>query len=140
MNDARRPIAVACALVERGGRVLVARRPAHKALPLQWEFPGGKLEPGESAAAALAREMHEEFGVELVIGKQLATVTHDYGDAVIALTPFVCALRDAAEPVPTEHVAARWCTPDEIEALELAAADRPVLRAYREHRQTNSEG
>jgi 8-oxo-dGTP diphosphatase len=122
-------MAVTCALLERDGRVLVAQRPAGKNLALKWEFPGGKIEAGESGAAALARELREELGIEVDVGRELARVTHDYGAVVIELRSFICRLR-AGEPHPHEHVAVRWCTPGEISALDLADADRPVLAQY----------
>jgi 8-oxo-dGTP diphosphatase len=122
-------IDVACALIERDGRVLVAQRPPGKAHALKWEFPGGKLEPGEDAAAALAREIREELGVEIEVGEALPASAHDYGAFAIRLIPFRCTLR-AGEPHPHEHAAVRWCLPEEIGTLDLAAADVPVLRSY----------
>ena len=129
--DPRRPIAVACAVVERDGRLLVAQRPPGKKLALKWEFPGGKIEPGETAAAALTRELREELAIEVDVGRELPAVTHDYGDAVILLRTFLCRLR-GGEPHPHEHVAVRWCVPHEVAALDLAEADRPVLAHYLE--------
>ena len=63
------PIPVVCALIERDGLVLVAQRPAHKHLPLKWEFPGGKVEPGESPEAAIVRELREELGCEFALSR-----------------------------------------------------------------------
>lgn len=128
-----RPVEVACGLIERDGRLLVAQRPPGKASGLKWEFPGGKLEPGESGAAALVRELREELGLEVEVGRALAPVTHDYGAFAIALLPFCCRIV-AGEPQPHEHVAVRWCAPEEIAALDLTAADVPVLQAWRESR------
>ena len=125
----RRPIPVACALIERDGRILVAQRPPGKKLALKWEFPGGKIEPGESGPVALARELQEELGIDVTVGRELASVMHDYGETVIELRSFLCRLQ-RGEPHPHEHVAVRWCTPGEIAALDLAAADRPVLACY----------
>lgn len=130
-RDPRRPIAVTCALLERDGRLLVAQRPPGKKLALKWEFPGGKIEPGETAELALARELREELSIEVDVGRELPAVTHDYGDAVILLRSFLCFLRDG-EPRPQEHVAVRWCLPHEVAALDLAEADRPVLAHYLE--------
>lgn len=127
----RKPIAVTCALVERAGRLLVAQRPPGKKHALKWEFPGGKIEPGESGPAALVRELREELGVEVDVGRELPPVTHDYGSAIILLRSYLCCLSVAdAEPHPHEHVALRWCTPDEAATLDLAAADVPVLAQY----------
>lgn len=127
--DLREPVAVTCALLEREGRLLVAQRPAGKKLALKWEFPGGKIEPGEDAAAALARELREELAIEVDVGHELPAVTHDYGDALIRLRGFLCRLR-SGEPHPHEHIAIRWCAPYEVAALDLAEADRPVLIHY----------
>jgi 8-oxo-dGTP diphosphatase len=123
------PVCVACALIERDGRLLVAQRPPGKSLPLKWEFPGGKFEPGESGAEALAREIREELGVSISIARALPEVTHDYGTFAITLSPFVCTLT-AGEPIPREHVALHWCTAAEAAGLDLAAADVPVLEQY----------
>lgn len=119
-------VPVACALIERDGRLLVAQRPPGKKRAGKWEFPGGKLEAGETADFALVREIREELGLDIQVGKRLAAVRHDYGDAVIELLPYRCALT-SGEPHPHEHTAIRWCTREEIAALDLAEADRPVF-------------
>lgn len=124
------PIRVACALIERDGRLLLAQRPPGKALALKWEFPGGKIEAGETADEALAREIVEELGISITIRRRLPSVTHDYGSYSVRLIPFACVL-EGGEPHPHEHVDVRWCTPDEVDALDLAEADRPVLDHYR---------
>ena len=123
------PIDVACALIEREGRLLVAQRPPNKEQALKWEFPGGKVEHGEDVRSALKREIAEELGVEIDVQRQLAAWVHDYGDFAIRLLPYVCAL-PSGEPVPQEHVGVLWCAPSVVGALDLAEADRPVLRNY----------
>jgi 8-oxo-dGTP diphosphatase len=126
------PIPVVCAVLEDGtGRVLVAQRPAHKHLGLKWEFAGGKVEPGEQPDRALIREMHEELGCDIRIAQQLARFTHDYGDVVIEMIPFICALKPGSPPPhPHEHVAIRWIAPAELKSLDLAPADWPVVESY----------
>jgi 8-oxo-dGTP diphosphatase len=127
------PIPVACAVIEDAtGRVLVAQRPAHKHLALKWEFPGGKVEPGESPEAALVRELREELGCDITIVRAFPRFVHDYGDVVIEMFPFVCRLA-ATSPVPHphEHIAIRWVPPAELTGLDLAAADLPVVASYR---------
>jgi 8-oxo-dGTP diphosphatase len=127
---------VVCAVIEHGdGRVLVAQRPAHKHLALKWEFPGGKIEAGESSVVALARELREELGIEIEILRALPVFNHDYGDIAIAMQPFVCRLAPgSAAPHAHEHVALRWVSATEIATLDLAAADLPVVAALRELR------
>lgn len=127
------PIAVACAVLENSsGLVLVAQRPAHKHLGLKWEFPGGKVDAGETPSAALLRELREELACDAVITRALPVFTHDYGDVRIEMFPFVCRLAPASPaPHPHEHVALRWVPSADLLSLDLAAADLPVVASYR---------
>jgi 8-oxo-dGTP diphosphatase len=125
-------IPVVCALIERNGLVLVAQRPAHKHLPLKWEFPGGKVEPGETAEAAIVREIKEELACDIVLVRALPTFPHDYAAVTIMMIPFVCQLAaESSEPGLTEHVALQWVKPEALSSLDLAAADLPVITSYR---------
>jgi len=131
MSQPPRPVPVVAAVIERGGRVLLARRPAHKHLALKWEFPGGKVDAGETAESALAREIWEELGCTIEITRPLPRFTHVYERATIELIPFVCRLADGSpEPQPTEHVALAWVEPERLRDFDLAAADLPVVAAY----------
>jgi len=121
------PVPVVCAVIEREGLVLLAQRPPHKLLPLKWEFPGGKVEPGEDPAAAIVREIREELGCTVVVTRALRPFTHDYKTVVIEMIPFVCALApDSPAPHPLEHTALAWAAPGGLGAYDLAAADWPV--------------
>jgi 8-oxo-dGTP diphosphatase len=71
---------VVAGLILREEKILVCQRTRHQTLPLKWEFPGGKIEPGESPRQALHRELEEELGIEAAIGRKVATVRHDYGN------------------------------------------------------------
>jgi 8-oxo-dGTP diphosphatase len=122
------PVPVVCAVIEREGLVLVAQRPPHKLLPLKWEFPGGKVEPGEDPAAAIVREIREELGCAIRVVRALPPFIHDYKTVVIEMIPFVCELAPStSEPHPHEHVAVVWVPPAELRAYDLAAADWPVV-------------
>lgn len=122
-----RPVPVVCAVIIRDGRVLVAQRPAHKHLALKWEFPGGKVEPGESAEAAIVREIREELGCDFVSERALPPFTHAYA-VTIEMIPFVGRLAPhSPEPQAHEHAALRWAVPAELATLDLAAADLPVV-------------
>jgi 8-oxo-dGTP diphosphatase len=124
------PVPVVCAVIEREGHVLIAQRPTTKLLPLKWEFPGGKVEPGEDPAAAIIREIHEELGCTVVITRALTPFIHDYQTVVIQMIPFVCALAPGSSPPhPHEHVAIAWVPPAALRAYDLAAADWPVVAA-----------
>jgi len=124
------PIPVVCAVIEREGRVLIAQRPPHKLMPLKWEFPGGKVEPGEEPGAAIVREIREELGCEITVTRALTPFVHDYRTVVITMIPFVCALTSgSAAPHAHEHVAIAWATLAELRGYDLAAADWPVVDA-----------
>lgn len=130
---ASNPIPVVCAVIERAdGCVLLAQRPAHKHLALKWEFAGGKVEPSETRAEALIREIREELGCVITIVRALPKCPHRYGDVVIEMFPFICALAPSLpEPHPHEHVALVWVAPENLLSYDLAAADLPVVAAYR---------
>lgn len=120
-------IDVVCAVIhDDNGRVLAAQRPPGKAQAGRWEFPGGKIEPGESAEAALRREIEEELGCTLSVGAALTPVDHAYPGGIIRLHPFLAAI-DSGEPQAREHSALRWLRPEEVQTLDWAPADRPVL-------------
>jgi len=126
------PIPVVCAVIERRGRVLIAQRPANKHLPLKWEFPGGKVEPGEDPAAAIVREIREELGCAIRVIRPLPRFLHDYKTVVIEMIPFACELAAGSpEPHPHEHVAVAWPALDELLRHDLAAADLPVVAVLR---------
>lgn len=127
------PIPVVCALIEHDDRLLLAQRPAHKHLPLKWEFPGGKVEPGEKPADAIVREIREELGCEIVVKRALAGFIHDYQTVVIEMLPFICGLAPkSSTPHPHEHVALAWVRPEELSNYDLAAADLPVIALYQQ--------
>src|SRR5688572_25164534 len=87
------------AVVTRGGKVLVCRRPADTTFPGCWEFPGGKREPGETAHECLARELREELAIEVRAIEPIDPIEHDYSNARIRLNPFLCLLI-RGEPQP----------------------------------------
>ncbi|RAO75965.1 Nudix family hydrolase [Dyella jiangningensis] len=116
-------------MLDAQGRVLLAQRPPGKHLAGLWEFPGGKLEEGELPAAGLARELHEELGVQVTTpGDSLIRIPWRYGDRLLLLDAWV--LRHwQGEPVSLEGQALQWCELDAIDLAMLAPADRPILRA-----------
>jgi len=111
---------------DEAGRVLACQRPEGGHLGGLWEFPGGKVEPGESAAAALVRELLEELAVTVEPGETLTPVEWDYGRGPIRLIPLRCRIRSGTV-VLLEHAACRWCDRAAARQLVWAPADVPVL-------------
>lgn len=118
------------ALVDATGRVLVTRRPGDVHQGGLWEFPGGKLEPGEVAWAALVRELREELGVEVQAGRPLIRVHHDYGDRRVVLEVFLVSAF-AGEPRGLEGQPLDWVAPAAMDPLHFPAADKPIIDALR---------
>ena len=117
---------VVAALIWQGGKFLICQRPAHKARGLLWEFVGGKVEPGETKAAALVRECREELAVELSVGDVFMEVTHEYPDLTVHLTLFNAAIAEG-EPQKLEHNDIRWITPRQIPDYDFCPADVEIL-------------
>ena len=116
---------VVCAVLQRGERVLLCERAEGSHLAGHWEFPGGKVEPGEDRFTALEREITEELGCTVKATEALAAVEHEYPDLAIRLHPIRCLLVDG-EPTALEHRSLGWFLPAEWLDLDLAEADRKV--------------
>ncbi len=114
------------AVVRRDGRVLVARRPPGAHQGLRWEFPGGRVEPGEHPEAAVVREIREELGWDVQVQRFYDLEPHTYPDRQVFLLFYECALVGLAMPVPPAGAEVRWVRPAELTALDLAPADRRV--------------
>ncbi|MBI4850060.1 MAG: (deoxy)nucleoside triphosphate pyrophosphohydrolase [Nitrospirae bacterium] len=123
-------IEVACAIIEGGGKVLCTQRSETMSLPLKWEFPGGKINDGESREECVKRELREELGVEASVGQALPATTHQYPSFTITLYPFVCEIV-SGEITLHEHSAMVWLPIGELHTLDWAGADLPVIREYR---------
>ncbi|MGQ7794283.1 (deoxy)nucleoside triphosphate pyrophosphohydrolase [Faunimonas sp. B44] len=121
-------LVAACALVDGDGRVLVARRPEGKAMAGLWEFPGGKVEEGETPEAALIRELAEELGISVTQAclAPLTFASHSYPDFHILMPLFVCR-RWQGMPVARVHEALKWVRPNRLRELEMPAADEPLV-------------
>lgn len=115
-------------LLDVQGRVLFAQRPLGKHLAGQWEFPGGKLEPGETPRQALARELFEELSIVVVHAEPLLVVPWRYGECDLMLDAWR-VLQWVGTPVSAEGQALQWLRPAQMDAGILAAADRLVLAA-----------
>ena len=116
---------VVAGLIRDGARILICQRPANKARGLLWEFPGGKVEAGESQEAALIRECREELGVTLEVGKVYAELTYEYPDVTVRLTLFEARIAEGA-PRRIEHADVKWIKPEEITEYHFCPADKEI--------------
>jgi 8-oxo-dGTP diphosphatase len=127
---------VAAALVDGAGAVLIAERPPGKPLAGRWEFPGGKVAPGESDLEALARELREELGIDLAREAarpvHVLTLRHDYPDRCVELRCYlVPAFRGEVQALDGQGL--RWVAPAALDAADILEADRPFIAAL-QHR------
>ncbi len=120
---------VTCAIIEAADKVLICQRSERMSMPLKWEFPGGKIEPGETKAACLTREIKEELNLDIIVGQPLMPVTHDYEHFSLQLYPFICECAGGAL-LAREHARAIWVGKDELRQYDWATADVPVVEAY----------
>ena len=123
---------VVCAIILRDHQILLCQRAPGQHLAGQWEFPGGKVEEGEEAAAALQREIREELDCTVGVGEALPAIEHHYPDLSLRLQAFPCRLDPSSpEPQALDHAAIRWMPLQEVETLELAGADRQLWDRFR---------
>lgn len=122
----KKNIHVVGAVIIEDGKILCAQRGPDKSLPLLWEFPGGKIEVGESPKEALQREIMEEMLCEIKIGGQIEHTVYEYDFGIVHLTTFECRLV-GGRPVLTEHEAIKWLAPHELPTLDWAPADIPAI-------------
>jgi 8-oxo-dGTP diphosphatase len=128
MDVVKRTIEVVGAVIVRDGLVYCVQRGPNGSLPGLWEFPGGKLEPGEDEATALTREVQEELRCEVRVGHKVTTTAHDYEFGTVRLSTYFCDLM-TGEPSLTEHSAELWLSPAELMDLAWAPADVPAVEA-----------
>ncbi len=121
------PIEVTAAVIEKDGNILLAQR-KRGSLAGFWEFPGGKIEPGETPEECLAREIFEEFGTPADVCSFIADTTHDYGDKIVHLMAFRVTVK-TYNFLLQEHEAVRWVEIKDLFTMQLAPADIPIAKA-----------
>jgi mutator protein MutT len=125
-SGSRHVTEVSAALIFRSGKLLITRRHSDAHLGGLWEFPGGKREPDETFEQCLAREIREELGVEISVGKLFESVTHAYPEKTVRLKFFVCRL-ERGEPQMLGCAAFKWISAAELDNYQFPAADTKLL-------------
>ena len=129
-------IHVAAALIIQDRKIFVARRKDAGELALKWEFPGGKLEEGESGEEAIVREIREELSVGISVQRHFMQVTHQYNSFFLTMEAYLCTLEEGTI-ILTEHVDSAWITADELDGIDWAAADIPIAEELNRYMQEN---
>ena len=122
---------VTAALLLHEGNVLLAQRSANDRLALKWEFPGGKVEVGESPEDCLSRELHEEFGITASVGERFATSDYDYGTGTLRILAYWVTWTNGRLQ-PTVHAQTRWVAPQDVHEFDLLPADIPIAHRLKE--------
>lgn len=120
-------LVVAALIADESGRVLITRRRPDQPHPDQWEFPGGKMEPGESPQQALVRELEEEIGVRPSVGRVWDVLFHRYPDDDVLMLVYGCRLAAGDQPRCLEVGAIAWARADELAGYDILPADRPLI-------------
>lgn len=119
---------VAAALIIRGGEILIGQRRSDQPMALQWEFPGGKIEPGESAEQALMRELAEELGIQASIGAPVTRIRHNYRHGGAVDLQFFAVHQFSGEIDNRIYAQVRWVKLEELTGYEFLAADRGLIK------------
>lgn len=119
-------IHVAAAIFIENGKVFAAKRKNVGELALKWEFPGGKLEPGETGEIAIVREIMEELSASIIVDKHLMTVEHQYDSFSLTMEAYLCTVTDGTLEIG-EHVDSRWLSLQDLYSVDWAAADIPIV-------------
>jgi 8-oxo-dGTP diphosphatase len=121
-------VEVAAAIIIRQGKIFCAKRSSKKALPLKWEFPGGKIEKGETHEVALKREILEELSCDVRIISHFMSVEYEYPLYMVKLHTYICQPRECTLQL-NEHIEARFLAPSQLLELDWAPADYPIIEA-----------
>lgn len=120
---------VAAGLIMCDGKLLIAQRKRGKSLEFKWEFPGGKLEEGETLEECLKREIMEEMQLDIIVGKHFVDSSYDYDFGTIILHSFWATCKSQDVPVVLEHEEYRWIDPKSLPEYDFAPADKPIIEA-----------
>ena len=131
-GESVKTVRVAAAVITVGGRIFATQR-GYGEWKDYWEFPGGKLEPGETAPQALRREIAEELASSISVGERLCTVEYDYPRFHLSMDCFMCRVESGSLTL-LEHEAARWLAPEELDSVRWLPADREIIEILKERK------
>lgn len=115
----------------KNGKVFSAQRGNKGKTAYKWEFPGGKIEPGESPEHALARELQEELSINVEVHELITAIVDEYEDVILHIDTYRCTLISGT-PTLSEHIAMQWSNKEELDELEFSPADAPTLKKIKE--------
>lgn len=121
---------VSCAIIIKGGRILLTQRSESMTHPLKWEFPGGKIKPGESPESCILREIKEELNAIIEVKQQLPSLIFDYGSGRIKLIPFICILHSETLTLE-QHKAYSWIQKKDMRNFDMLDADLEILKTLK---------
>lgn len=127
----KKELFVVAGAIVNNGKVFAAQRGNHGKTAFKWEFPGGKIDPGETPEQALAREFKEELLINVKVEELVNFTKDEYEDVIINLSTYKCSLI-SGEPTLTEHINMKWANKEELDKLEFAEADTPTIQKIKE--------
>jgi 8-oxo-dGTP diphosphatase len=139
MNSLQKVYVVGAVIMNDAEEILCAKRSKTMSLAGLWEFPGGKIEPGESPREALVREIQEELGCTVEIGAFVTSCTHEYPHVIVTLDTYFARIMDGT-PTPSEHEQLKWLRVDQLNTLDWAPADIPTVLKLEQMQKTADGG
>ncbi len=124
--NSKKHFEVVAAVIKKDDKIFCCQRGPKGECAFKWEFPGGKIEPGETKEEALLREIKEELNCSINIEKFITTINHEYNTFSLTMHVYLCSLKDN-EPVLLEHKSSIWCEKDKLKELDFAKADKLFL-------------
>ena len=131
MNSPKRELFVVAGAIIKDGKVFAAQRGNKGKTAFKWEFPGGKIDPGETPEQALARELVEELSIHVEVHELITSIVDEYEDVILHIDTYRCTLISGT-PTLSEHIALQWSDKKELDELTFSPADKPTLAKIKE--------